>query len=103
MTAKTPVKRGAIGPGTNTYDTPKILKAALRLSIQVVAGYREGRRFGWLRMARSSRPSLWPHPFPSSAPWSSSSSSSARLSISYWHCSALASWQLSAAALWSKA
>jgi tripartite-type tricarboxylate transporter receptor subunit TctC len=40
MAAKTPVKLGATGPGTNTYDTPKVLMAALGLPIQVVAGYR---------------------------------------------------------------
>jgi tripartite-type tricarboxylate transporter receptor subunit TctC len=40
MAAKTPVKLGATGPGTNTYDTPKVLTAALGLPIQVVAGYR---------------------------------------------------------------
>lgn len=40
MAAKTPVKVGATGPGTNTFDTPKVLMAALGLPIQVVAGYR---------------------------------------------------------------
>jgi tripartite-type tricarboxylate transporter receptor subunit TctC len=38
--AKTPVKLGATGPGANTYDTPKVLAAALGLPIHVVAGYR---------------------------------------------------------------
>jgi tripartite-type tricarboxylate transporter receptor subunit TctC len=38
--AKTPVKLGATGPGTNTYDTPKVLMAALGLPIHLVAGYR---------------------------------------------------------------
>jgi tripartite-type tricarboxylate transporter receptor subunit TctC len=40
MAAKTPIKLGATGPGTNTYDTPKVLIAALGLPIQVVSGYR---------------------------------------------------------------
>jgi tripartite-type tricarboxylate transporter receptor subunit TctC len=38
--AKTPLKLGATGPGTNTHDTPKVLAAALGLPIQVVAGYK---------------------------------------------------------------
>jgi tripartite-type tricarboxylate transporter receptor subunit TctC len=38
--AKAPVKLGATGPGTNTYDTPKVLMAALGLPIHLVAGYR---------------------------------------------------------------
>jgi tripartite-type tricarboxylate transporter receptor subunit TctC len=40
MAAKTPAKLGATAPGTNTYDTPKVLMATLGLPIQVVAGYR---------------------------------------------------------------
>lgn len=40
MAAKTPVKLGATGPGTNTYDAPKVLAAALGLPIQVIAGYK---------------------------------------------------------------
>ena len=38
--AKTPVKLGGTAPGTTTDDIAKILKAALRLPIQLVAGYR---------------------------------------------------------------
>jgi tripartite-type tricarboxylate transporter receptor subunit TctC len=40
MAAKTPVKLGATGPGTNTHDAPKVLLTALGLPIQVVAGYK---------------------------------------------------------------
>ena len=40
MAAKTPVKLGATGPGTNTHDTPRVLMAALGLPIHLVAGYR---------------------------------------------------------------
>jgi tripartite-type tricarboxylate transporter receptor subunit TctC len=38
--AKTPVKVGTSGPGTGTYDHPKILQAALGLPIQLVSGYK---------------------------------------------------------------
>jgi len=40
MAARTPVKLGATGAGTNTYDSPKVLKTTLALPIQVVAGYK---------------------------------------------------------------
>src|SRR5919108_2886472 len=38
--AKTPVKMGGVAPGDPTYNTAKILKAALKLPIQLVAGYK---------------------------------------------------------------
>jgi tripartite-type tricarboxylate transporter receptor subunit TctC len=38
--AKTPVKIGAMAPGSVTSDIPKILKVALNLPIQVVEGYK---------------------------------------------------------------
>lgn len=40
MVSKTPVKLGSTGPGSNTDDYPRILKAILGLPIQVVAGYK---------------------------------------------------------------
>jgi len=40
MAAKTPVKIGAVAPGAPTDNTPRILKAALGLPIQVVTGYK---------------------------------------------------------------
>jgi len=40
MSAKTPVKIGAVAPGAPTDNTPRILKAALGLPIQVVTGYK---------------------------------------------------------------
>lgn len=40
MAAKTPLKLGATGPGTNTHDTPRVLLATLGLPIHVVAGYK---------------------------------------------------------------
>ena len=40
LAAKTPVKIGAMAPGSVTSDIPKILKAALNLPIQVVEGYK---------------------------------------------------------------
>ena len=40
MAAKTPVKLGAVAPGAPTDNTPRILKAALGLPIQVVTGYK---------------------------------------------------------------
>ena len=39
FSAKTPVKIGATGPGSTTDDPPKLLKAALKLPIQMVEGY----------------------------------------------------------------
>jgi tripartite-type tricarboxylate transporter receptor subunit TctC len=38
--AKTPVKMGGVAPGDTTYNTAKILQAALKLPIQLVAGYK---------------------------------------------------------------
>jgi len=38
--SKTPVKMGGVAPGDTTYNTAKILQAALNLPIQVVAGYK---------------------------------------------------------------
>jgi tripartite-type tricarboxylate transporter receptor subunit TctC len=40
MAAKTPLKIGAVAPGAPTDNTPRILKAALGLPIQVVTGYK---------------------------------------------------------------
>ena len=40
LVAKTPVKIGAMAPGSVTSDIPKILKAALNLPIQIVEGYK---------------------------------------------------------------
>src|SRR5581483_7326965 len=40
MAAKTPVKFGAISPGDGTYDTAKVVEAALGLPIQIVSGYK---------------------------------------------------------------
>jgi tripartite-type tricarboxylate transporter receptor subunit TctC len=40
LTAKTPVKIGAMAPGSVTSDIPKILKAALNLPMQIVEGYK---------------------------------------------------------------
>jgi tripartite-type tricarboxylate transporter receptor subunit TctC len=39
MASKTPVKLGATPPGATTYDTPAVLKEALGLPTQIVAGY----------------------------------------------------------------
>lgn len=39
MNAEKPPKLGATGPGSETYDVPMVLKAALGLPIQVVSGY----------------------------------------------------------------
>jgi tripartite-type tricarboxylate transporter receptor subunit TctC len=39
-TAKTPVKLGATGPGSETYDVPRVLQAALGLPMQIVSGYK---------------------------------------------------------------
>jgi tripartite-type tricarboxylate transporter receptor subunit TctC len=38
--AKTPVKIGGVAPGDTTYNTAKLLQAALNLPIQLVAGYK---------------------------------------------------------------
>jgi tripartite-type tricarboxylate transporter receptor subunit TctC len=38
--AKTPVKVGGVAPGDTTYNTAKLLQAALNLPIQLVAGYK---------------------------------------------------------------
>ena len=38
--AKTPVKLGGVAPGDTTYNTTKILTEALKLPIQLVAGYK---------------------------------------------------------------
>jgi len=38
--AKTPVKVGGVAPGDTTYNTAKLLLAALKLPIQLVAGYK---------------------------------------------------------------
>jgi tripartite-type tricarboxylate transporter receptor subunit TctC len=38
--AKTPLKLGATGPGSATYNVPLILKEALGLPIQLVSGYK---------------------------------------------------------------
>ena len=40
MAARTPVKIGAVAPGAPTDNSPRILKAALGLPIQVVTGYK---------------------------------------------------------------
>jgi tripartite-type tricarboxylate transporter receptor subunit TctC len=40
MTVKTPVKLGATGPGSETYDVPRVLQAALGLPMQIVSGYK---------------------------------------------------------------
>jgi tripartite-type tricarboxylate transporter receptor subunit TctC len=38
--AKIPVKLGGVAPGDTTYNTAKLLQAALKLPIQLVAGYK---------------------------------------------------------------
>ena len=38
--AKTPVKLGGVAPGDTTYNTARLLSAALKLPIQLVAGYK---------------------------------------------------------------
>ena len=40
MAAKTPVKLGATGLGSETYDVPRVLQAALGLPMQIVSGYK---------------------------------------------------------------
>jgi tripartite-type tricarboxylate transporter receptor subunit TctC len=40
MNSPKPVRFGATGPGSDLYDTPKVLEAALGLPIQILAGYK---------------------------------------------------------------
>jgi tripartite-type tricarboxylate transporter receptor subunit TctC len=40
MAAKTPVKIGAVAPGSTTDDVPKLLNAAIGVPVQVVSGYK---------------------------------------------------------------
>ena len=40
MNIKTPVKLGATGPGSETYDVPRVLQTALGLPMQIVSGYK---------------------------------------------------------------
>lgn len=40
MASKTPVKLGSTGPGSNTDDYPRILKAAIGLPIHLVTGFK---------------------------------------------------------------
>jgi hypothetical protein len=40
MNIKTPLKLGATGPGSETFDVPRVLQAALRLPMQIVSGYK---------------------------------------------------------------
>ena len=40
MSAKTPLKLGATGPGSETYDVPRVLQAALGVPMQIVSGYK---------------------------------------------------------------
>jgi tripartite-type tricarboxylate transporter receptor subunit TctC len=40
MSAKNPVKLGATGPGSETYDVPRVLQAALGIPMQIVSGYK---------------------------------------------------------------
>ena len=40
MAVKTPVKLGATGPGSETYDVPRVLQASLGLPMQIVSGYK---------------------------------------------------------------
>jgi tripartite-type tricarboxylate transporter receptor subunit TctC len=40
MNAKTPVKLGATGPGSETHDVPRVLQSALGLPMQIVSGYK---------------------------------------------------------------
>ena len=42
LAAKRPMKIGSIGPGTSLSDVPKLLKAALNLSLEMVEGYKGG-------------------------------------------------------------
>lgn len=40
LSAKAPIKFGAIAPGDGTYDTAKVIEAALGVPIQIVTGYK---------------------------------------------------------------
>lgn len=40
MSAKAPIKFGAIAPGDGTYDVPRIIEATLGVPIQIVTGYK---------------------------------------------------------------
>src|SRR5262245_63294326 len=40
MAVKTPVKLGATGPGSETFDVPRVLQTALGLPMQIVSGYK---------------------------------------------------------------
>lgn len=40
MSAKSPIKFGAIAPGDGTYDVPKVIEATLGVPIQIVTGYK---------------------------------------------------------------
>lgn len=42
FSAKRNIKISSIGPGTSTSDVPKLLKAALRLPLDVIEGYKGG-------------------------------------------------------------
>jgi tripartite-type tricarboxylate transporter receptor subunit TctC len=42
INAKRPMKISSIGPGTSTSDIPKLLKAALKLPLDVLEGYKGG-------------------------------------------------------------
>ncbi|MBM4297209.1 MAG: hypothetical protein FJ143_05660 [Deltaproteobacteria bacterium] len=42
LNAKRPMKIASIGPGTSLSDVPKLLKAALNLSLEMVEGYKGG-------------------------------------------------------------
>jgi tripartite-type tricarboxylate transporter receptor subunit TctC len=40
MNANSPVKLGATGPGSETYDVPRVLQSALGIPMQIVSGYK---------------------------------------------------------------
>jgi len=40
LASKTPVKIGAVAPGSTTDDVPKILKASIGVPLQIVSGYK---------------------------------------------------------------
>lgn len=40
MASQTPIKLGSTGPGSSTYATPQVLKAALSLPIHIISGYK---------------------------------------------------------------
>lgn len=40
MASETPIKVGSTGPGSSTYATPRVLKAALGLPVHIVSGYK---------------------------------------------------------------